>query len=488
MTFLSDYVPRVGELVEFRIPDHVVEKAKHAPVHPVPPSPVQENHLARYLANLQAGRPQSPWLGLAFDLPGRIDTAALAGALRKWTLRHETMLTWFSAEPNEATEGGAGTTLTRHMVTPEYVDVQPVPRGAFTSEDAVREHLREQFHGGTSPMCWPPFTAAAVLGEDSSTVYFAIDHAHSDAYSMLLVFDELRALYQAEQEGTEAVLPEVGSYLDAGVLEHERAAALQADSPGVQSWVGFLLSGPMPSFPLALGLSPGETRASLSFELDLLTAAEADAFAKACRPHGAGFSAGLLAALGVVHRDLGGRSVYRGLSVVHTRNEVRWLAAQGWFINLVPVAFPLTEDGADSRPLSLVELLGAAGAGFRSACKLASVSPLRVAELAGFPLQSDDSAVLPIVSYIDGRHARGSRDWEGANCNGLYDSSPSSEVMMWVNRRWDSTYMRVTYPDTPEARVNVPRLFDRFQYVVRRIAQGDDEYTCGPTVPASAGC
>lgn len=480
MTFLSDYVPRVGELVQFRVPDHVVERAMRAPAHPVPPSPVQENHLLRYLANLEAHRPQSPWLGLAFDLPGRLDTAALAAALTKWTLRHETMLTWFSAEPDRAAPGGAGTTLIRHKVAREDVDVRPVPRGVLDSEDAVREHLRRQFHSGTSPMRWPPFTAAAVLGEDSSTVYFAIDHAHSDAYSMLLVFDELRVLYQAEREGVEADLPEVGSYLDAGTLERERAAALQADSPGVRSWVGFLLSGPMPSFPLALGVPAGETRPSLSLELDLLTADEADAFARVCRPHGAGFSAGLLAALGAVHRDLGGRDVYRGLSVVHTRNEVRWLAAQGWFINLVPVAFPLTEDG---RPLSPTELMVAAGAGFRGACKLAAVSPLRVAELAGFPLQSDDSAVLPIVSYIDGRHARGSRDWEAANCNGLYDSSPSSEVMMWVNRRWDNTYMRVTYPDTPEARVNVPRLFDRFRSVVRRIAGGG---ACGPTAAAPA--
>ncbi|NED78200.1 hypothetical protein G3I51_38960 [Streptomyces sp. SID9944] len=480
MTFLSDYVPQAGELVEFRVPDRAVERAMRAPVHPVPPSPVQENHLLRYLANLDAGRPQSPWVGLAFDLPGRIDTTAMAAALKKWALRHETVLTWFSAEPD-----GDRTALVRHKVTPEAVDVQPVPRGEFVSSDAVRKHLRAQFGSGTSPMAWPPFTAGAVLGEDTSTVYFAVDHAHSDAYSVLLVFDELRALYRAELEGVTAELPEAGSYLEAGALERERAAALQADSPGVRGWVAFLLSGPLPSFPLTLGVPPGETRPSLSLELDLLTADEADAFAKVCRPHGAGFSAGLLAALGVLHRELGGREAYRGLSVVHTRNEPRWLTAQGWFINLVPVAFPLTEEESDGRPLALPELLAAAGAGFRGACKLARVSPLRVAELAGLSLQSDDSAVLPIVSYIDGRHAQGSRDWEAANCHGLYDSSPSSEVMMWVNRRWDRTYMKVTYPDTPEARVNVPRFCDRLKQVVRQIARdGDAETAPGPVAEA----
>ncbi|MEV4342766.1 condensation domain-containing protein [Streptomyces sp. NPDC049590] len=505
MTFLSEYVPQAGELVEFRVPEEAVEKARRAPVHPVPPSPVQENHLLRYLANLRAGRPQSPWVGLAFDLPGRIDTAAMAAAWKKWALRHETVLTWFSAEPDNpapdrgtpggtrdevaaagpAAPDGVRTALIRHKVAAEDVDIQPVPRGEFASPDAVREHLREQFGSGTSPMAWPPFTAGAVLGENSSTVYFAIDHAHSDAYSVLLVFDELRTLYRAEVEGTEAVLPEAGSYVEAGALERERAATLQADSPGVRSWVEFLLSGPLPSFPLGLGVPAGETRPSLSFELDLLTADEADAFAKVCRPHGAGFSAGLLAALGVLHRELGGREVYRGLSVVHTRNEPRWLTAQGWFINLVPVAFPLTGE-EDGRPLPLPGLLAAAGAGFRGACKLARVSPLRVAELAGLPLQSDDSAVLPIVSYIDGRHAQGSRDWAAANCNGLYDSSPSSEVMMWVNRCWDRTYLKVTCPDTPEARVNVPRFLDRLQQVVRWIARGGDaDAALGPATEFS---
>ncbi|GHB73488.1 hypothetical protein GCM10010377_74910 [Streptomyces viridiviolaceus] len=468
MTFLNDYQARPGELVELRVPDHLVAKAKHAPVHPAPPSPVQKNHILRRMANVAAGRPQAPWVGLAFELPGRVDATALAAAFKKWVLRHDTVLTWFSTERNAGPDP-AGVTLVRHMVAPEDVDLLPVPLGEFTSGDAVREHLREQFHASTDPMLWPPFTAGAVLRDGSSTVYFAIDHAHSDAYSVVLVFHELRALYQAELDGTEAVLPEAGSYIDAGAEEHERAAALQADAPEVKSWINFLLSGPMPSFPLDLGVPAGESRPSLSFDLDLLTGDEADAFAKVCKAHGAGFSAGLLAALGIVHRELAGRAEYRGLSVVHTRHDRRWLAAQGWFINLVPVAFPLAEGGA---ALGLPELLASAGTAFRNACKLARVSPLRVAELAGLPLQPDDAAVLPIVSYIDGRHVQGSRDWDAADCNGLYDSSPSNEVMMWVNRRWDRTYVKVTHPDTPEARVNVPHFYDHFRQVVRSIAQG----------------
>ncbi|AVH94217.1 MULTISPECIES: condensation domain-containing protein [Streptomyces] len=470
MTFLSDYHPRPGTLVELRVPDHVIGRAKHAPAHPAPPSPVQENHLRRRLANLAAGRPQAPWVGLAFDVPGRADADALAAALRKWVLRHETVLTWFSAEP-DTTGGTGGVALVRHKVAAEDVDVRPVTVGDFGSGDAIREHLAEQFHENTDPLAWPPFTAGVILRETSSTVYFAVDHAHSDAYSVVLVFHELRSLYQAELDGGEAVLSEAGSYIDAGAEERERAAALQADSPEVQSWITFLLSGPMPSFPLELGVPTGESRPSRSFDLDLLAGAEADAFAKVCRGHGAGFSAGVMAVLGLLHRELAGRTEYRGLSVVHTRNEPRWHAAQGWFINLVPVSFPLVREGRD---LTRAEVLDVAGTAFRSACKLARVSPLRVAELAGIPLQDDDSSVLPIVSYIDGRLVPGSRDWDSADCNGLYDSSPTNEVLMWVNRRWDRTYVKVTHPDTPEAGTNVPYFYERFRQLVREISRGDE--------------
>ncbi|MGW6249301.1 condensation domain-containing protein [Streptomyces roseolus] len=468
MTFLDDYEPRPGTLVELRVPDEVIARARHAPVHPVPPSPVQENHLLRRLANIAAGRPQAPWVGLAFEVQGAADTEALAAALKKWVLRHDTVLTWFSAERSADGGEAAGTSLVRHMVDASDVDIRPVTIGAYDSTDALRDHLRAQFQGSTDPLRWPPFTAGVVLRESSSTVYFAIDHAHSDAYSVVLVFHELRTLYQAEVDGIEASLPAAGSYIEAGAEERERAAAIQADAPEVQSWITFLLSGPMPSFPLDLGVPPGESRPSRAFELDLLTGAEADAFAKACREHGAGFSAGVMAVLGFLHRELGGRAEYRGLSVVHTRNDSRWHTAQGWFITLVPVTFPLVEEG---RRLTRAELLDVAGAAFRSACKLARVSPLRVAELAGIPLQGDDSSVLPIVSYIDGRPVPGSRDWDAAECNGLADSSPSDEVLMWVNRRWDRTYVKVTYPDTPEAAANVPYFFGRFREVLREIAE-----------------
>ncbi|NKI44711.1 non-ribosomal peptide synthetase [Streptomyces sp. LD120] len=475
MTPLPEYVPAPGELVEFRVPEEAVERAAKAPEHPAPPSYVQENHILRRLANSAAGRPQSPWLGIVFDLPGRLDTAAFAAALHTWVLRHRTLLTFFSVHESETADQGTPL-LRRHEVAEESVAVEAVPLGEQSGE-AVHRHVTETFGSRTDPLVWPPFTASAVVREEgASTVFFAVDHAHTDGFSMILVFAELRALYEAELNGTEAELPEVGSYVDACALDRERASAIRPDSPEVKSWTDFFLGGPMPSFPLDLGVPPGESRPSLSIELDLLTADQAEAFSKACKAQGASFSAGLLTALGITASELAGRPDYRSLAVVHTRDEPRWQFTQGWFINLVPVAFPVSPGGT---ALGFGEILRGAAGAYAAARELAPVSPLRVAELIpGVSLQSDASTVLPMLSYLDLRHAPGSRDWEAADCNALVGPGPSSEVPIWINRLWDRTYLKTRYPDTPEARENVPRYFAHLKRVLGEIAaHGDYRFT-----------
>ncbi|MBB5933952.1 condensation domain-containing protein [Streptomyces zagrosensis] len=487
MTPLLDYVPDPGELIEFRIPDAAVERATHAPVHPAPPSYVQENHILRRLANEAAGREQSPWLGIVFDLPGRIDTTAMAGAVEKWVLRHGTLLTWFSradsvphGEPvpdsgapldsGSVPGSGNGTRLVRHAVPAELVSIESVRHGVRDSAQ-ILAHLTERFAADTDPMRWPPFTAGAVLRADgaASTVYFAVDHAHSDGFSVLLVFSELRALYEAEITGVPAALPETGSYVDACTLDRERAARIEASSPQVRQWLDFFLAGPPPGFPLDLGTQPGQSYPSVSVELDLLDTAQAHAFAQVCKALGSGFSAGLLTALGIVGHELGGHDTYRGLTVVHTRDERRWQFTQGWFINLVPVQFPVAADG---RGLGFAEALAGAQRSFDAARTLATVSPLRVAELIpGASLQSDAATVLPMTSYLDLRHAPGSRDWVEANCNALVGPGRSSEVPMWVNRLWDRTYLKTRYPDTPAARTHVPQFLEHLREVLREIAR-----------------
>ncbi|WP_329065111.1 condensation domain-containing protein [Streptomyces sp. NBC_01429] len=487
MTPIDEYAPDGGELVRFSLTSDTPEGA----THPAPPSYVQENHIRRLLTNQAAGVAQSAWVGVVFDVPGRLDTAAMAAALKVWTRRHPTLLTWFSVEEdgtNGGTEGGTegtgngATRIQRHALAAETVAITPESLGPHDSPAAIRARLVDLFDSGTNPLSWPPLVTGAVLREDSSTVYYAVDHCHSDGLSSLLVFSELRALYEAEVTGVAAELPETGSYVDFCALERERSAAIGADSPEVRRWLEFLAGGPATSFPLPLGTEPGRTYPKISLSMDLLDAAETDAFAKACKALGGGQSAGFLAALGVSGYELAGHASYRGLSVVHTRDERRWMRAQGWFINLVPVEFAVGEPGGEqggepggepgSAARGFGDILSAAQLAFIEAQKMSGVSPLRVMELIpGVSVQPGAGAVLPMVSFIDLRHAPGSQDWTAAKCDGLAGPGTSTDVPIWINRLWDRTYVKVTYPDTAEARRNVPLFLEHLRAVLREIAR-----------------
>ncbi|SFQ35986.1 Condensation domain-containing protein [Amycolatopsis arida] len=473
MTPILDYRPRPGLLVEWVVGQDTAAAAEHAEPHPAPPSYVQERHIRRALANQESGKIQSPWLATVFDLPGRLDTTAMATALEKWVRRHPTLLTFFRLDADR---------LRRHAVPAAEFSLRTEEIGRFDSAERIRERLHDRFDEGTSPLTWPSFVAGAIVRDDSSTVYFAVDHAHSDGYSIILVFDELRRLYRAEVDGTPADLPETGSYVDFCALERARAAEVTADSPAVRQWLDFWISGggQPPRFPLDLGVAPDGTYPAVPVDLDLFDAAEADAFAAACKRLGGGFSAGLLAALGIANHELAGLDGYRGLAVVHTRDEPRWATTQGWFINLVPVRFPVA--GA----AGFGDVLRPAQEAFAAARGLAGVSVHRVAEVVteALNVQADPRAVLPMVSYIDTRPTPGAEDWERSDCQVLGGPGDSHDVPIWVNRLPRRTYLKASHPDTPQARANVPRYLEHVREILRTVARTGDYAV---RTPAAAG-
>ncbi|MFB7629445.1 condensation domain-containing protein [Streptomyces sp. NPDC056149] len=459
MMEIQDYTPQPGELVEFKIAGPARSATAAGSAHPAPPSQLQENHIRRNLANQAAGRPQSHWIGVAFDMPGKLDTAALVKALTRWVRRHPTLLTWFTLDDDR---------LHRHAVPPETVTLEPVNSGSYDSSTALRDALMTRLASGTDAMRWPSFVAGAVLrGEgQASTVWLGIEHSHSDGYSVALVFSELRALYEAEAAGTEVCLPATGSYVDYCVLDRERAALVTADAPGVRRWVDFYRAGSAPEFPLDLGMEPGVFYPGVTIEMDVFDTEQAHAFAQECKRHGAGFTAGLHAAMGITGDDLSGRSDYRGLSVVHTRTERRWQYTQGWFVNLVPIECSAA-DGFGKAAIGTQQALTAVA-------DLTGITPMKVMELApdlATTIQSETAAAYPTVSYIDCRHIPGSHDWAAANCTGLEGPRSSRQVLLWVNRLWDRTYLKAHYPNTPVARQNVPRVLTHLRRVLRTVAQ-----------------
>lgn len=181
---------------------------------------------------------------------------------------------------------------------------------------------------------------------------------------------------------------------------------------------------------------------------------------------GRGGATGPYRVAGITAYELAGREEYRGLAVVHTRDEPRWQAAQGWFINLGPVAFPV----AGHRDSG--QVVKGAQAAFGEAQGLAKVSLLRVAELVpGLDPQGDAAAVPPMVSYLDMRHAPCSSEWDASNATALVGPGQTADVSMWFNRLANRTYLKAQHPDTDAAHASVPRYLEHLKGVLREIAR-----------------
>ena len=448
-TFIRDYRPVPGAMVEFRPTPATLEAATTAPVNSGPMSYVQENHLRRIRAHQRAGRPRSPWLGFAFDLPGRLDTRAMAAALDIWVDRHRSLLSWFSADATGA--------LHRHSVgsvTMTPVDVE--------TPDDIAEHLGRRFDEGTDPFQWPPFVVVAILRAESSTIHYAVDHTHTDGVSLMMVFSELRAIYRAVTTGTELTLPDAGSPVEAAAVERERAAELTLDSPELREWLDIWEPDRQPSFPLDVGVRPGRLYPSAVLHLDVFDPDEADRFSRMCKAHGAGFTAGWLTALAITNHQLTGQSRYTALTVVNARHEPRWQLTQGWFINLVPVAFDVTGQAFEA-------VLADAQHAFDRARRLAKVPIWRVAELLprADPQRGSVEAVPASVSYLDFRHAPDAEEWTTANLTGLAGPNPIGDVSLWLNRQVGVTEIQTLYPDTGVAREPVERYVLHLRRVLR---------------------
>ncbi|MFC7329856.1 condensation domain-containing protein [Marinactinospora rubrisoli] len=483
MNSINDYQPRPGRVVEWGVSQAALDAAAEAPEHPAPLSFTQENHIRRCLANQEAGIVHSPWVSVVFELPGAVDTEAMAAALHSWVTRHETLLTWFHrAEDGE---------LRRHRVPADAVELVTSVVGDLTTGAEIRDHLYQRFATSTSPLGWPAFVMGAIIRDDSTTFYYGVDHVHTDGYSLLRVYEEIRRLYEAEVTGVPAELPEPGSHLEYSAVERARAAELTVESPAIERWLDFWRAGDgtSPVFPLDLGVTPEREYPKLELEIQLCDEVEADAFADVCKASGGRFASGVFAALGIAAYELGGHDLYRTLTVLQTRDLRRWRATQGWFINLAPLYFPVS--GHDG----FRDLVGTAQDAFSATRELADAPAVRVLELLGLGVRGllgNPRAVPPMVSFIDTRRIGGAREREKARFEMLAGPGSGFDAPIWVNRMWEQTYLKTTYPDTPVARVNVRRYLERVREIVATVVRTGD-YPIGrdavapPALDASRG-
>lgn len=489
LNLITHWTPPSGRLVEWTVSDHAARVAAEAAIDPALPSTIQERHLRRAAVTARTSAAQSPWIGMAFEIEGPLDSPAMTRAIETYLHRHETFASWFSFEDPDADPTDAGNPIRRHVVPAEGIELEPRIIDEHASSEQIRKHVEHRFATGTSALSWPAFVFGAVEHDTGSgepgadaarfTVFHAVDHAHTDAQSMLLTFAELRTLYLAEVSGTPAELPDAGSFVEFSQQEQERAKALTLASPQVTGWLSHLAEhgGTLPSFPLDLGVEDGP-RPAVGSRFDLADPVQSARFTEVAAAHGGNAIGAWFAALAIVEHELAGRDRYLGLTPVGTRGtDFAW--SQGWFINVIPVSFGL--DGATS----FSELASRAREAYRGGRALADVSVHRVIDMVlaaagdGASVAPSTLSVPPIVSYLDvHRLPLDAATVAASHITGLVGGKDTSIVSMWINQLHDSTWIALSHPDTPAAHDSVSRYAERLGVIIRTVADTGD-YTIG---------
>ncbi|WP_225822748.1 condensation domain-containing protein [Streptomyces naphthomycinicus] len=449
---------RPGRLVEWTFSPATVAAAAALPPDPRPPAYIQESHIRTARTVREDGLFVPTWLGTAFDLPGQADLDALEQALRDWTLRHETLRSGFR---------WAGDDMHRFTLDDEDVSLHREEVGQFTDTEALTRYLQDRFDVAADALGWPNLIFAAVVRDDSTSVYMAFDHTNVDAYSVHRIPHEIHELYTAGVTGRPAAGTPVGSYVD--FCEQERANADGIDDTHaiVQRWREFIgrCGGRLPAFPVDLGLRPGDALPAQKLMCEpLLGADEAAAFDAYCRPYG-GSLVGVLAATSLIVHEIGGQPCYRTVVPFHTRLKSAWSDSVGWYVGGAPIEVPAARD--------FDEALATVRAELRANRSLARIPLARVLRLLGADFRPTSPDMYSIVSYVDARLIPGADDWTEQKAYGLIRVSYGDQVCVWVNRLHEGLWLACRYPDTEAAYDNVRRYVEGLRELIASVPARD---------------
>lgn len=460
ITALGNWTPQPGTLVEWHPVEAALDAARDAPVHPAPPSFLQEDHLRAASAAALRGDEHHAYTGVATEIDGSLDRGGLSRAVAAYVLRHEGLRCWFQISGGE---------VVRRLASPDVASFEARDVGTFDTDAEFQSYVRARFSAEASAFEWPGFVVGAVEREGSFTLYYAADHAFTDGGSQALVISELADLYALEIGEDAPVPPAAGSHLEYAVDERSRAARFGSDAPEIDAWRKIFRDndGKMPRFPLDLGLADGERDPVRIVERHLLDAEATASLDAACKAAGARISSGVFAAVGITDYELAGCADYFGITVLSTRHLGDYAQSQGWFVNFAPVAFAVG-DAEDFRTVAQ-----RAHSGFEQSKKIAAAPVHAVlGALAADGTLGSELAVSPnMLSYIDFRWFPGvgrPADTRGEHFTG---EGLTSNASMWINRDADHLYLCAQVPDNAVAAESVERYHSHLQTVLETIAR-----------------
>ncbi|MBE7160743.1 MAG: peptide synthase [Williamsia herbipolensis] len=435
VTTIDRYAPRPGPIVRWRI------DLTDAPwtTSSVPPSFNQRFHLA---GARTAPPGQTVFLAAAFDVDGPVDHKALERSFTALVDRHDTLRCGFVARDDDS----GGVEIVRRVHDVSRMRLRPDPPVETATTDDAREALRRLLADACAPLGEPDHLFAAIDRLDRSTILCAFDHAHTDAWSIAVVVDDLRMLYEGFRAEPGAFHPArlgpAGSFL-AHCAEEAEDDRDHATLPAMAQWRAFFARhrNTPPSFPADLGLRPGETAPQAVDLRRLADAPTADRIDDACRSLGGSTFAGVLAAMAHAARDTGLGDELSLLFPMHTRRTARRETAVGWFTTNAPLTVRAGDD--------LAATVAATGADLRAAVGLGAVPIGAVVEAVG-GLTFVRSDVF-MVSYVDYRRLPGAAHLADLDAHHISNVTRADDVQIWISRTDEGLALRTRHPDTPDA-------------------------------------
>ncbi|WP_030618442.1 condensation domain-containing protein [Streptomyces sclerotialus] len=423
----------------------VVTARMHGAAEPSQPSETTTYNQAKHFAVAHDTHGDddavSAYVAGSFEISGPVDRAALESALLHFVRRHEVLRCTFQQLAGD---------LSCDALTPEDVELKCVDVGPAGSAEEVRDYLH-RFFQRVDTLSWPLIIMGAVVRDESTTVYFACDHLVTDGLSTPIAVNDIATAYAAYARGEEPALPEVGSYLDFSRAQREDNAAMDAADARLGRWKEFIARGDcfFPPFPLDLGVEPGRLYPTVNVTETLLHEREADALAARCEAVGGRLFMGVLAAVGVSLRKEGGPDVYRGLMPVNERGRGAHAHTMGWYINTMPIEFPVAEDQEFPDVM----------AGVRDACaemrRHADVPFVKAWHLLA-PQDYTEQRYWPYAvnffSYLDFRKSPGAAHHTARNAKKHLWVSRSNGICFWFHRNDTGLHMNAIHVDTPQAR------------------------------------
>lgn len=449
-----------------------------------PPSFLQSDHLDAYRRTVAEGREHRAWTGVASTVSGAFDPEAWVAALADVLAVHEIHRCWFDLAVDET---GSPLPPIRRRLALSADELIPLLEVVPVEDDPdrdIHERLDAVLQTTCTPDSWPGFGLALIEGDGETGFMWACDHAFTDAASQMMLAPDLGGRYVARRDGLEHEVPARASFWDSVLPERERAAAADPHGPEISRWREILTArgGVLPTFPLPLGLAPGETAPVTIWQTELAVGPDLQALEAAVKAAGARLPSAVVAACAAAEYRLLGCDNYLGVTVLGTRDQGGdFSTTQGWLCNFAPLFVDLA--GINT----VNDLLPRAEHAFAEARVLSQV-PVHAAlfHLIGEGVLDPASLGSPqLMSYLDVRWLPGGQTAGGAreaHDRGMHFTAEgrTRNASSWFNRSAERLWVGIQVPNTPEAMASVQTYYGVVREVMQGLARGENVTLAAP--------